>query len=80
MEYTGAFLQLYRTEGWYLERTVHYLARVGIDYIKQVILNDHERRRALYEELLFALDGVADPWHQPQEAQVDVRQFSMIQA
>lgn len=80
MEYTGAFLQLYRTEGWYLERTVHYIARVGLDYVKQAILNDHERRRALYEELLFALDGVADPWHQPQEAQVDVRQFSSIQA
>ena len=22
----GAFLQLYREEGWYLERTVHYVA------------------------------------------------------
>ncbi|WMW80329.1 nitrite reductase large subunit NirB [Undibacterium cyanobacteriorum] len=80
MEYAGAFLQLYRLEGWYLERTVHFIARVGLDYVKQVILNDLERRRALYEELLFALDGVADPWHQPQAAQVDVRQFSSIQA
>jgi nitrite reductase (NADH) large subunit len=26
LEYTGAFLQLYREEGWYLERTVHYVA------------------------------------------------------
>ena len=25
----GAFLQLYREEGWYLERTVHYVGRVG---------------------------------------------------
>src|SRR5207247_959737 len=29
LEYAGAFLQLYREEGWYLERTVHYVARVG---------------------------------------------------
>ena len=26
LEYSGAFLQLYREEGWYLERTVHYIA------------------------------------------------------
>ena len=25
LEYAGAFLQLYREEGWYLERTVHYV-------------------------------------------------------
>ncbi len=35
LEYTGAFCQLYREEGWYLERTVHYVARVGLDYVKK---------------------------------------------
>jgi len=25
LEYTGAFMQLYRKEGWYLERTVHFV-------------------------------------------------------
>ena len=35
LEYAGAFLQLYREEGWYLERTVHYVARVGLDHVKQ---------------------------------------------
>ena len=35
LEYAGAFLQLYREEGWYLERTVHYVARVGLDYVKK---------------------------------------------
>ena len=78
MEYTGAFLQLYRLEGWYLERTVHYVSRVGLDYVKSVILQDAEKRRALYEELLFALSGEADPWHQPQAAQVDTRQFATL--
>jgi nitrite reductase (NADH) large subunit len=75
MEYSGAFLQLYREEGWYLERTVHYVSRVGLDYVKKAILDDHERRRALYERLLFSLDGEPDPWHQQLEAQVDARQF-----
>ncbi len=78
LEYAGAFLQLYREEGWYLERTVHFLARVGLDYAKQAIVDDHERRKALYERLLFALDGEPDPWHQQAEAQVDARQFSAL--
>jgi hypothetical protein len=48
MEYTGAFMQLYRLEGWYLERTVHYINRVGLDYVKRRILDDAEGRRALW--------------------------------
>jgi nitrite reductase (NADH) large subunit len=78
MEYAGAFLQLYREEGWYLERTVHYLARVGLDHVKEKILNDAENRRALYERLLFALKGEPDPWHEPEKAAVDVRQFTPL--
>ena len=31
----GAFLQLYREEARYLERTAPWVARVGIDYVKQ---------------------------------------------
>jgi hypothetical protein len=49
LEYTGAFMQLYREEGWYLERTVHYVNRVGLDYVKKKILDDHEGRKALWE-------------------------------
>jgi nitrite reductase (NADH) large subunit len=62
LEYAGAFLQLYREEGWYLERTVHYVARVGLDYVKKQVVEDAENRKALYERLLFALNGVPDPW------------------
>ena len=62
LEYAGAFLQLYREEGWYLERTVHYVHRVGLDYVKQRVLEDDDGRRALCERLLFALDGEPDPW------------------
>ncbi len=75
MEYTGAFMELYRTEGWYLERTVHYINRVGLDHVKQRILDDAEGRKALWERLQFALDGEPDPWFDFQEAAVDTRQF-----
>ncbi|MCU0956535.1 MAG: nitrite reductase large subunit NirB [Hydrogenophaga sp.] len=80
MEYTGAFMQLYRLEGWYLERTVHYVNRVGLDYVKKRILDDAEGRKALWEQLQFALDGEPDPWFEFSKAAVDTRQFVPIKA
>lgn len=79
LEFSGAFLQLYRLEGWYLERTCHYIARVGLDHIKKKILDDAAGRRALWEQLQFALDGEPDPWFEFEKAQVDLRQFAPIQ-
>ncbi len=78
LEYTGAFCELYRQEGWYLERTVHYVNRVGLDYVKKRILEDHEGRKALWEQLQFALDGEPDPWFDFKEAEVDTRQFEAV--
>jgi nitrite reductase (NADH) large subunit len=78
LEYSGAFLQLYRLEGWYLERTVHYVGRVGLDYVKQRIVEDAEGRRALWEQLQFALDGEPDPWLERDKAAVDTRQFQPV--
>ncbi len=80
LEYTGAFCELYRQEGWYLERTVHYVNRVGLDYVKKKILDDHEGRKALWEQLQFALDGEPDPWFDLKEAAVDTRQFEALVA
>jgi nitrite reductase (NADH) large subunit len=78
LEYTGAFCELYRQEGWYLERTVHYVSRVGLDYVKKKILDDHEGRKALWERLQFALDGEPDPWFEFDKASVDTRQFDAL--
>lgn len=60
--YSGAFLQLYREEAFYLERTVHYLHRVGLDFVKARVVEDADNRQALYERLLFSLEGLPDPW------------------
>jgi nitrite reductase (NADH) large subunit len=78
LEYTGAFCELYRQEGWYLERTVHYVNRVGLDYVKKRILEDEAGRKALWEQLQFALDGEPDPWFDFKEASVDTRQFETL--
>ncbi len=78
LEYTGAFMQLYREEGWYLERTVHYLKRVGMDHVKAKILQDAENRQALWTRLQFSLDGEPDPWFEFSRAEVDLRQFDKL--
>jgi nitrite reductase (NADH) large subunit len=80
LEYAGAFLQLYREEGWYLERTVHYVARVGLDHCKARVLDDHANRKALWERLQFSLDGEPDPWFDFEKAGVDLRQFQPVGA
>jgi nitrite reductase (NADH) large subunit len=78
LQYSGAFLQLYREEAWYLERTCHYVSRVGMDTVKKRILDDAEGRRALWERLQFSLDGEPDPWFNFEEAKVDTRQFTPV--
>jgi nitrite reductase (NADH) large subunit len=64
LEYAAAFLQLYREEGYYLERTVHFVARVGLDYCKARVVADPVQRKALYERLQFAISEEPDPWKQ----------------
>ncbi|MBP7483764.1 MAG: nitrite reductase large subunit NirB [Aquabacterium sp.] len=78
LEYSGAFLQLYREEGWYLERTCHYVNRVGLDYVKTKILENPEYRQALWAKLQFSLDGEPDPWFDFDQAKVDTRQFEPL--
>lgn len=78
LEVSGAFLQLYRLEGWYLERTVHYVGRVGMEHIKARILDDVEGRKKLWAELQFALEGEPDPWTEFDKARVDARQFERV--
>ena len=78
LEYTGAFMQLYREEGWYLERTVHYVNRVGLDHVKQRILDDAPGRQALWARLQDALRDEPDPWADLAKAQVDTRQFDPL--
>jgi len=62
MEYSAAFLQLYREEGYYLERTVHYVQRVGLEYVKSKVVDDAANRKALAERLIYALQDYKDPW------------------
>jgi nitrite reductase (NADH) large subunit len=62
-EYCAAFMQLYREEARYLERTAPWIERVGLSYVKQRILEDPAGREALagrfHESQQYAQ---VDPW------------------
>ncbi|SEL58167.1 nitrite reductase (NADH) large subunit [Atopomonas hussainii] len=80
LEYNGAFLQLYREEAFYLERTVHYMQRVGMEHIKKAVLEDEANRKALYARLQYTLSLEKDPWLERIEQPELKREFEVIPA
>jgi nitrite reductase (NADH) large subunit len=79
LEYAAAFLQLYREEARYLDRTAPWLSRVGIDYCKRRIVVDADGRRALYARFLFSQRPVQiDPWAERADKGVDAHEFKPL--
>ena len=63
LEYCAAFIQLYREEARYLDRTAPWVERVGLDYVKSRIVDDAEGRAALRQRFLYAQSfHQVDPW------------------
>ena len=63
MEYCAAFLQVYREEAHYLERTAPWVERVGLAYVKQRVAEDEVGRRALAERFRYSQKfAQIDPW------------------
>ncbi|WP_379319968.1 nitrite reductase large subunit NirB [Paenibacillus puldeungensis] len=61
VEWTAAFLQYYREQAGWNERTAHWVERVGLESIKGALEN-HEERTALVERLEQTLSRSTDPW------------------
>jgi nitrite reductase (NADH) large subunit len=59
---TGAFLQLYREEAEYAERSSKWVERVGLKTIKKAIIEDKGKRERLNARLKIALTTVKEPW------------------
>ena len=77
LEYTGAFMQLYREEAHYLERTAPWVARRGIAYVKEK-LADAETRRTLHARFLYSQKFAQDdPWAERANG-VDAHEFAKL--
>ena len=63
LHYCAAFIQLYREQARYLERTAPWIERVGLEWIKARIVEDAEGRDALAARFLYAQSfSQEDPW------------------
>lgn len=81
LEYCAAFMQLYREEARYLDRTAPWIERVGIAYVRARIVDDHEGRQALYEKFLHAQSFLQDdPWAERANHGVEATEFKPLPA
>ncbi|KPB02008.1 nitrite reductase large subunit NirB [Ahrensia marina] len=63
IEHVVALAQMYREQGWYLERIYKWAKRVGFDEIRRQIMDDEEKRKAYYERFVFSQKfAQVDPW------------------
>ncbi len=78
-EYAGAFMQLYREEAHYLERTAPWVERVGLSYVKQRLVEDEPGRKALYERFLDSQKyAQVDPWAQRALEHKEAHEFAPL--
>jgi len=79
LEYCAAFVQLYREEARYLERTAPWVERVGLDYVKQAVVDDEVRRKALKERFIYSQQFMQDdPWAKAVEEDAVAREFEPL--
>lgn len=79
LEYAGAYIQLYREEARYLERTAPWVERVGLDYVKSIIVDDEKRRKELYQRFLYSQQfWQEDPWAKAVTDEVAGREFKPL--
>ncbi|GAB4510031.1 MAG: nitrite reductase large subunit NirB [Sulfuricaulis sp.] len=76
LEYCGAFIQLYREDARYLERTAPWVERVGLASIKQKIVDNSTERKALHARFLESQKyAQVDPWAERAQNSVDRHEF-----
>ena len=79
LEYCGAFLQLYREDARYLERTAPWVERRGIDWVKERVVADPANRAALHARFLYAQQfAQQDPWAERAEQETSQAPFRTL--
>ena len=63
MDVCAAFIQLYREQAWYLERTAPWIERVGLEHISAALFDDADAVRRLAARFRFSQQFMQDdPW------------------
>lgn len=81
VEYCTAFMQLYRQEAHYLERTAHWIERVGLAYVKQKVVDDAQGRQILAQAFMNSQrNAQRDPWADCVEQPMPFTPLSVLKA
>jgi nitrite reductase (NADH) large subunit len=76
VEYTQAFIQMYREEAHYLDRTAPWIERVGLPYIQRRLIEDPAGRKELAERFIHSQQfSQIDPWVERAEGK-DAHEFA----
>src|SRR5262249_3699771 len=76
--YMGRFMQFYREQAKYLERTYDFVERLGIDRLRRLLVQDEEGLCAALDAAMQAsVEAYVDPW-QEAETPVHPAQFATI--
>lgn len=63
LEYVVALAQMYREQGFYLERIYKWAKRIGLDEIRSQIMDNPEKRKAYFDAFVFSQKfAQVDPW------------------
>lgn len=75
MEIVMAVMQLYRENGRYLDRIYKWLAKVGMDWVRERTVDDLDERKALVERFLLSqCIYQKDPWAEHAEEKAETYQ------
>ena len=78
LEVAGAFMQVYREEARYLERTAPWVERVGMAYIKARVVDDEAGRKAAHARFLYSQRyAQIDPWAERAQG-ADAHEFQSL--
>lgn len=77
--YMGRFMQYYRENAKYMERTYDFVERIGIERLRQLLVDDCEGICArLDQEIQAAVDAYVDPWQQEAATPATPNQFTSV--
>ncbi len=63
--YIGRFMQYYRENARYLERTYDFVERLDIEHLRHLLVDDTEGIcQRLDQEIQAAVDAYVDPWQE----------------
>ena len=78
IKYISRFIQYYRENGKYLERTYAFVPRIGIEKIRQVVVEDSEGIAArLDADMAATIASYKDPWKEALEP-ATANQFTSV--